>query len=427
MRGETTERKYLEVEARREDALGAVTAGISSAATRDEVLRVIVDEGGRALAASAAVAYALDQDGATLILVAHRGVGDALADLEGGVLLASHRPVARGMREGHPLWITSREMLARDFPDFERAAGGAFKCQAVVALPLRARGQITAGIGFAFAEARSFDDGERELLTTLCARCEAALGRALLYEDSQAARATAERDLATAAEALRFNEVVAGVLAHDLKNPLAAVLMNARLLSHVEGERERKVGARIVASGERMARMIDQILDWTRVRAQAGRVQIVRAECDLGAIAERAVTELKAHKAEAQITLERRGRLNGRWDADRMSQVVSNLVGNGIDHASRPGVAVSLEGAGDVVRLTGENQGQIDDELLPVIFEPFRGRASGGRVRARGRGLGVGLYIARQIVAAHGGSLDVARPSGERVVFTATLPRGLAA
>jgi two-component system, sensor histidine kinase and response regulator len=240
-------------------------------------------------------------------------------------------------------------------------------------------------------------------------------------DDSPAAGPAAEHPRGEVEEALRFNEVVSGILAHDLKNPLAAVLMNARLLRGAEGEREQRIGARIVASGERMTRMIDQILDWTRARSEGGHVQLVRADCDLGAIAEEVVAELRARKGDAVISVETRGALRGSWDADRLAQVLANLIGNGLDHATRPGVTVLLDGTGEDARIIVENEGRVDDAVLPVIFEPFRGRAAGPRSRARG--LGLGLYITRQIVIAHGGRVELTRPSDARVAFTVTLPR----
>ncbi len=409
--------------AKRESALQSATAGLSSAATREDILRAILDDGGRSLASSAAVAYlrANDKDDKTsLTLVAHVGLTEAIARTCAELSVDSGFPVARSMREGKPLWLAGRT-LAADFPDFEQTVRDAFATQALVALPLRVRGEVIAGLGFAFPEAHPFDKGERAFLTTLAERCESAMERALLYEESQEARAAAERSRAEAEAMLRFNEIVAGILAHDLRNPLAAVLMNARLLRNVE-PRERAIGERILSSGERMTRMIDQILDWTRVRSAGGHFQLVRTDCDLLAVSEEVVAELRTRsKAEAAIAVETRGPLRGRWDADRLAQVVSNLVGNALEHAKHGGVALRLDGAGDVVRLVVENEGEIDDELWPVLFEPFRGRAAG--VKGRGRGLGLGLYISRQIVLAHGGQIVVERAAGARIVVTVTLPR----
>jgi signal transduction histidine kinase len=411
----------LELEAQRERALQSVTASLSSAATRAEILRAFLDEGGRVIASSAGVAYLRSGDGRSLVLVAHRGISDALVKTLTGLSVDSAYPVARSIRDGQPVWESDREALDRDFPDLERAVGDAVERQALFALPLRFRGDVVAGIGFAFSDTHKFDPGERAFLTTLGQRCEAAMERASLYEESQQARAAAEQSRAAAEALLRFNEIVSGILAHDLKNPLAAVLMNARMLRDAEAERTRVVGARIVRSGERMSRMIDQVLEWTRLGAEGGHVRLACAECDLGAISDEVLAELRTRDAEAPISLEARGDLRGHWDSDRLAQVVSNLVGNALDHASRPGASLSLNGEGPEVRIAVQNEGRIDDEIFPVLFEPFRGRTSGSR--ARGRGLGLGLYITREIVDAHGGRIEVERAPPSRVTFVVTLPR----
>jgi signal transduction histidine kinase len=423
-----------EGEGRWEAALETITAGLSAAATRDEILRSILDEGGRLLQASAAVAYLVSADRLRLAVVAHVGISQALAREVAGISVGSNFPVARSIREGRPVWVSSREALERDFPEFERAVAGQFERQAIAALPLRVGGEIIAGLGFAFPEAHAFEARERAFMTTLTERCEAALERARRYEESQQARAAAERSRAEAEALLRFNEVVAGILAHDLRNPLAAVLMNARLLGGAELERTRTIGTRIITSAERMSRMIDQILEWTRLRARTGRIELTCVDCDLGGLTDEVVAEVRARKPDAPIAVERRGVLRGRWDGDRLAQVVSNLVGNAVDHATGPGVLVALdgtgprggEGHGGEVTISVQNEGQIDDGLLPVIFEPFRRRVEGSRVPGRGPGrlgLGLGLYIARQIVLAHGGRLDVEQGPGPRVTFVATLPR----
>jgi signal transduction histidine kinase len=413
----------LELEARREATLEAVTAGLSSAATRGQILDAILEEGIGGLRASAVAAYLSSEreDGAgrTLELVGRRGIADQLARALDPVVLASDHPVARSVRLGVPVWVPSRQLLTRDFPEFARAVNGGFALGAFVALPLRVGGEIAGSLGLAFPEAHAFDASERLFLTTLAERCASAMERARLYEESQAARADAERSRAEIEQLLRSHEIVAGILAHDLKNPLAAVLMNARLLRDVDNERTRAVGRRIVTSGERMARMIDQIFEWTRMRVPS--VTIERGDCDLGLITDDVVTELRVRKGDAPLVVEARGDLRGRWDADRLAQVVSNLVGNALDHASRPGAVVCLDGQGAEVRFTVSNEGRIDEQLLPLIFEPFSGRALGAK--ARGRGLGLGLFISRRIVVAHGGRLELEPDSGDHTTFAMTLPR----
>jgi signal transduction histidine kinase len=420
----------VELAASRDAALCAVTAGVSSAVTRTQVLEAVLDESSRVLRSSVGTAYLVSRraDGDVLDLVARRGVPDALARSFDGLPLSSNYPVARSVREGAAVWVPSRETLAQDFPEFDRAVAvgfeGGFVGQAVAALPLRVRGEVVGGIGLAFPEVHVFDDGERTFLTTMASRCESAMERARLYEESQEARAAAERSRAEAEALLRSHEIVAGILAHDLKNPLAAVLMNGRLLRDAETDRTRSIGRRIVTSGERMARMIDQILEWTRLRAGAGMLTVERAPCDLGSIVEGVVTEVRTRKPDADIIVEASGDLGGEWDGERLAQMVSNLVGNAVEHAGQPGVFVTVEGRGEDVRFRVANEGSIDEQIVPTIFEPFHGRERGSR--HRGRGLGLGLYITREIVSAHGGQIALDPDAIGRVRFTVTLPRARA-
>src|SRR5260370_19836935 len=100
-----------------EGALESVTAGLSAAATRDEILASILDEGGRLLQASAAVAYVVSADRLTLAVAAHEGISEELARKIDGISTASNLPVARAIREGRPVWVSTHETLERDFPE----------------------------------------------------------------------------------------------------------------------------------------------------------------------------------------------------------------------------------------------------------------------------------------------------------------------
>jgi signal transduction histidine kinase len=397
----------LEREAHRQRALQRVTAGLSAAATREEILRSFLDEGSRVVAASSGVAFLIQPGTQTARLVAHVGLGDELARAIATRSLEGPSPVSVSMREGRPVWMASAGDLDQAFAELETTTHQTFHRRAVAALPLNVSGMIVGAIAFAFPDERAFEQGERDFLTVLAERVQAAMERALLLEEAETL--------------LRFNEIVSGILAHDLRNPLAAVLMNAHLLKAAEPERTRMIGRRIVTSGERMSRMIDQILEWTRLRSGHGGIQLARAATDLGAVTDDVVSEIRVRNGDVTISVDSHGDLRGTWDADRLAQVVSNLVGNAIEHAARPGVSISLDGEGAEVRLIVGNEGRIDDALVPLVFEPFRGRAAGSR--ARGKGLGLGLYITREIVRAHGGNVELVAVEGH-VEFVVTLSRG---
>ena len=112
----------------------------------------------------------------------------------------------------------------------------------------------------------------------------------------------------------------------------------------------------------------------------------------------------------------------GRWDAERLAQVVSNLVGNGLQHgdARRPVVVHLTEGESTVV-LEVQNDGKvIPPEALPTLFDPYR---RGNEHDARSKGLGLGLFIAEQIITAHGGRIEVRSTADEGTTLRVTLPR----
>jgi len=214
----------------------------------------------------------------------------------------------------------------------------------------------------------------------------------------------------------RFREQFVGIVGHDLRNPLTAIVTSAQLLVRYGemSERQARVLNRISASADRMARMIDDLLDFARSRLGGG-FPIQRKRVDLRQLCEQTVEELEFAWTRA-IPVDSDGDLWGNWDPDRMAQVISNLVGNALQH-SKGEVRVVLRAEADVVTLQTWNGGTpIPGEVLPHLFEP-------GRRDSRSSGLGLGLYIVQQIVLAHGGSLEVRSLEEEGTTFTVTLPR----
>jgi PAS domain S-box-containing protein len=217
---------------------------------------------------------------------------------------------------------------------------------------------------------------------------------------------------------LELLEMFVAMLGHDLRNPLGAIRMSAEYLRRSDAERLTTT-ARILASTDRMERMVDQLLDLTRIRL-AGGMPLERGPVDLREICGRALDELKAMYPEAAIPLRVDGDVTGQWDGDRLLQAVSNLVANEIQHA-RGGRDSTLRVAGGrgEVELVTHNPYTIASELVPVLFDPFRGTERG----STRRGLGLGLFITRHIVEAHGGSIAVVSREGDGTTFTVRLPR----
>ncbi len=224
------------------------------------------------------------------------------------------------------------------------------------------------------------------------------------------------------ARTVQYAEMFTGILAHDLRSPLGAVLTAAQLLLMRSSDQQiAKPASRILTSADRMSRMIDQLLDFTRLRV-GGDMKIETRNADLAFLVRQAVDELQQASPGAVVAVNQKGDLAGRWDVDRLNQVFSNLIGNAIQHGARGGpVQVDVDGrAPDVVRMRVHNVGAIRAELLSKVFEPFKG---GERHRERGGGLGLGLFITRELVRAHGGRVMVASTEAEGTTFTVELPR----
>jgi signal transduction histidine kinase len=215
------------------------------------------------------------------------------------------------------------------------------------------------------------------------------------------------------------------ILGHDLRNPLNAVLLAGRRLKEANvSERWNRSVDFVISGARRMARLVDQLLDLARAR-QAGGIRIKLAPgTDLREIVRAAVDELTAAHPRAQIVLKCDEPVVGAWDPDRLAQVASNLIGNAIIHGEG-GVDVSVTRNGDEAILQVQNGGTpIPGEVVPRIFEAFQ--RPPGDISAHGAGLGLGLYIAERIVAAHGGKIAVRSNAEEGTVFAVTMPAGSA-
>ncbi len=213
------------------------------------------------------------------------------------------------------------------------------------------------------------------------------------------------------------------MLGHDLRNPLSSMVLGAELLTTSEAlpQRDLAVAARILASGRRMTRMVSDMLDLTRTRLGSG-IPVTLAPMDLAAVCQQICDELEVIHPGRRLQLECSGELNGVWDADRLAQVMSNLVGNALQHgAESEPVRVTVRGGDADVVIEVENAGEpIDPGHLRRIFEPMVHEArQGDRNR---RGLGLGLFIAREIVTSHGGTVGVTS-SSTATTFTVRLPR----
>ncbi|HEX4024190.1 MAG TPA: hybrid sensor histidine kinase/response regulator [Steroidobacteraceae bacterium] len=223
-------------------------------------------------------------------------------------------------------------------------------------------------------------------------------------------------------ETLRLNEMFTAVLGHDLRNPLNAIITSAYLLERQSREEAvHDTARRILSSGKRMSRMIEDMFDVSRARL-AGGIPLQREPSDLLALIQRVVKEHQTACPERRIAVGHQGDFNGDWDAGRLAQAASNLIGNALQHGdgSAP-IQVRVDGTRpDSVELSVINAGVIAPEIMARVFEPFHG---GQPASGRREGLGLGLFIVQQIVQAHGGSVDVRSGEDGHTYIRVSVPR----
>lgn len=214
-----------------------------------------------------------------------------------------------------------------------------------------------------------------------------------------------------------------GILSHDLRNPLSAIIMGSTMLvgSEALDDRMVSIAARMLSSAKRMNRMIGDLLDLTRTRF-GDQIPIARARLDLEPVCRQVVAELESIVPAGKLRFTAQGNLVGEWDGDRIAQVLSNLVRNAIQHgASTDPILLVARDDGDHVSLAVHNGGPpIAARALTKIFEPMVRHVEDEKTNS---GLGLGLYIASQIVLAHGGTLDASSTDERGTTFTARLPR----
>ena len=219
-----------------------------------------------------------------------------------------------------------------------------------------------------------------------------------------------------------------GILSHDLRTPLGAILMSAQLTASIGklSDRQAMLQAQIADSAGRATEIVTQLLDITKARLGTG-LPICKDDMDMAFVSHQLVDEIRAIHPDRQIEIETSGEVEGNWDKARMGQVFSNLIGNAVQYGFRgTPIVVKVYGTSKEVVVSVHNEGvPIDPEALPNIFdsltraEPVTDDASA----ASGINLGLGLYITKEIVVAHGGEIDVTSSEQDGTTFTAKLPR----
>lgn len=222
----------------------------------------------------------------------------------------------------------------------------------------------------------------------------------------------------------RAGEIFVGMVAHDLRSPLSAIRMAADFLlsSSNPGQVETGMVERIRRSAARMSRMVEDLLDVTQARVGGG-IPLRYERPELAALAREVIDETRLAHPKQAVRFQSDGDTTLMCDAGRVREVIENLLRNAILHGDGSLVDVAVSGNPDNVLVCVHNWGPpIPTDLLRTIFEPFATEAH-RRSGEGARGLGLGLFIVRELVRAHGGRIDVESTEATGTRFSVSLPR----
>jgi PAS domain S-box-containing protein len=222
--------------------------------------------------------------------------------------------------------------------------------------------------------------------------------------------------------AVAFRERLMGIVSHDLRAPLGSISLAAQSMLARESAPPwaRTSAVRVKRSVDRMARMVSDLLDFTRIAA-SGSLPVQPRAVDLRGPIQEAVEESNmSHPGRVRLTLPGRA-VQGTWDVGRIQQVVTNLVTNALQYgAPESEIQVQLQDEADQVTISVNNLGPvIPAEEVPTLFDPFQR----GQTSAHGGGLGLGLHIVYEAVKAHGGNVEVVSNAEHGTTFTVRLPK----
>ena len=328
----------------------------------------------------------------------------------------SRRVMRTGRSELYPQ-VTPELLLALNPNDELVSVIRKFGPPSVILVPIILDGRPFAVIAFTAAPPRVYNEHDLVFAEEMARRASTAMHNAELFR-------TVKREREHAEEAAALRERLVAVVGHDLRNPLSAINLTAEMLSSRPlATGDEHLVSRIQRSANRMMRMIDQILDIARIRS--GQSFDLRLEvADLRQVCQGVVDELRLiSRPDQAITLSIQGRPDARCDSDRIAQVLSNLIGNAIQYGTSGPIDVAVrEATPDAVAIEVHNFGPaIPKDVQAGLFEAFRRGTATGSYRSS---IGLGLFIANEIVRAHGGSIAVRSPDRNGTTFSVVLPRG---
>lgn len=389
-----------------------VMAELTAALTREQVVQVVLNEGAAALEAAFMSVRLVSDDGAWLEAIGTWGLTPETDPRYQRLALSAAMPPTDALRTGKPIWLESKHAYAEHYPhlasEIERLGLGA-----VCVIPLTLAGRVAGTLGINFGSDFEFDAEEQEFLLTLAWQCAQALERARLYAQAQTA--------------IRVRDEFLAVASHEVRTPLTSIVGYAQLLQKrardEEGfdERNRRAINTLVEQATRLQLMIDTLLNVSRL--EKGQLTIVRRRLDLSALVRRIVDEIQPTLETHVIVLQGAGApLFIQGDELRLDQVLQNLIRNAIKYSPDAGVVeINVTHDDRRVSLAISDHGiGIPASAQPELFQQFYRAPNAEQQQISG--MGIGLFVAREIVQLHGGEITVESEQGKGSTFTVRLP-----
>jgi signal transduction histidine kinase len=390
--------------------LQSVTAALAEALTLDQVTAVIMGRVRDLLAASTCTVRLIDPAANTLDDVSSVGMPSGTREQYRSIPLSTPVPVVQAATEGRSFFFESLDALLADYPQLAEGVQR-LGLQSFVVLPLSLQNQPLGSLSLTFEEPRNFEPEDRALLGSVASQCAQAIERARLYAKAQ--------------EAVRVRDSFIAIASHDLRGPITVLLGQAELLARrAEGagvEPRLLTSAQTIAQqATRLERMIASLLDFSQIAA--GQLTLALAPLDLHDLLRRLAEGLQPTLTQHTLALDADGPAPLLGDEVRLEQVFYNLIGNAVKYSPAGGtirLRLWRERGQHCVEVSDEGLG-IPADALPYLFDQFYRApnvASGTIV-----GMGLGLYLVREIVDRHGGQVSASSVEGRGSTFTVLLP-----
>ncbi len=219
------------------------------------------------------------------------------------------------------------------------------------------------------------------------------------------------------------------ILGHDLRNPLNCIRMATQLVSATHADPDSAEAFTMIETNtEAIARLVSDLIDFSST-GLGSEMPLTRGMVDLVALCEEVTRSFRSTHRDRTVHLHAEGSITGMWDAARFRQVISNLLGNALQHgAADSPIELSVKADDGSVVLSVHNDGSpIPKEMLATIFDPLVRSSAPELSKRRAPGsIGLGLYIVREIVLAHGGNVAVTSTATDGTTFTVRVPQQMA-